>query len=204
MFHSSVGYEQKYSDRERGEHKEAAAEHDIEQANMAAARKRMLDKERVSKGILSLEAQQPVTLDLGDGETREYNDAVAAHELEIPNIDASVKCLLPLCIRMIEDVFWPFKRKGSRVGVRPVFTEGVWEYVIDYGQYCMRCFNRHETEFPDECEHCGLTSEHRERAMAQMEADQQMYHHRQNTINYVVEQETRRSSGIVLPNGVIV
>lgn len=124
-------------------------------------------RERQQAPILPFEAQQPIRVDVADGETREFEGMALDFELEEVELDASVPTLMPLVLAWEECRWWPF---GPKLGnnLRPKLLPGHWEAIFD-GIYCMRCLRRHEQPHPQECDGCGLTATHRANAIDWME-----------------------------------
>lgn len=197
MFRTNVKYNQKYTTEERLQALRESVSDDKAQDSMEAAKARRRNKERVSaKHPLLLEAQDKIRV-VVDGEDKEFDNIALAHELErVVEVDESVQSLLSLAIRMVEDISWPFKGSGCRAGFRPEFPDGVWEHVFEYGMYCMRCFNRHESEFPDKCTSCGLTSDKREAFTKLLEERKQIWHTAQKV---AAENERLSRIGLVYP-----
>lgn len=198
MFNSSVGFEQKYSNKERLFMSASDKEKLLEDESIAKAKQRMVRKERVSqKTPLLFEAQKPVQVEI-DGEVKTFKNVIAKHEMETPVIDESVPSLIPLAVTMVECPYWPFKGKNSRAGFRPEFANGVWEHVFDYGMYCVKCFSRHETEWPDECSSCGLTKLQSSQAIQHLENVAFLWYKNREQRR---RQQLRRT-GLHIPDGV--
>lgn len=173
---------------------------------------RLRQQSKLSKAIVPLAAQQPMMV---DGVA--YVDMVPEWQLMEQVIDETVG-FLPGVGQPIECSWWPFKPKGQATAVRRRFSPMEWEVLIE-GIYCLRCRGRYLEPNPVEgCHRCGLTSLHRERALAYLERvasvmrgegivhveGQSREQRRLQRRKFLKESGAGTKSGIILPSGVSV
>lgn len=170
-----------------------------EAARLSAAR-----RQRHRLKLVQLEAQQNVSIEV-DGEERKYEAVALDFEFEEPIYDASIPSLGPYIIgnQYDECVWWPFKPKGARAGLRPRLGPGAWDAILEDGLYCIRCLWRHEKgPWPEECTHCYLTAAHRDRALDHLERQAQLWQEAgPNREQRRAQQRAARRSkgGVILP-----
>lgn len=218
-FTTNAGADDRLSPAER-----RRAQHDLDQSGVeqdldSVARAAALRRERPRRELLKLEAQAPMMLDMGDGEQRPFIDAALDFELEERDLDESIDSIWEVSLRPVEDANWPFKPKRARAGIRPQLGPKGWEALLDTGSYCLRCGGRmrqpeaaercvaHEVDGCEQehgvgasCFRCGLTPEHRSRALDYLERVAQVYHVAGPSREVRrANRRAPRASGLVLP-----
>lgn len=223
---TNAGADERIAPAQRRRAEQSLVEHGVGQDLDATARAAALRRERPRRELLTLEAQRPISLDMGDGEQRSYQDVVVDFEVQEPDYtDMELDTLWTVSLRPREDAAWPFRPSAVEgrergPGIRPTLLPGAWEQVFDVGSFCMRCFGRmrepraaeacvpckdadvehEEGAHTGTCFRCGLTPEHRARAID--------YLNRVGELSHVAgasrevrrgRQRVQRSSGLVLP-----
>lgn len=182
-------------------------DHLLQQQQEEAGRRAAARRTRHRFRAVPFEAQQPVSIEVADGETRSFENGVALEfEFEEPEYDESVPSLGPYIIgnRYDECAWWPFKPKGARAGLRPRLGPAAWAAILDQGLYCIRCLWRHQGgAWPAEgCTHCYLTADHRQRALSHIEEVGQLWEQGgpNRAQRRAMQRGVRRTKGgIVLP-----
>lgn len=152
-------------------------DHQLQQQQEADGRRAAARRTRSKFRAVPFEAQQPVSIEVADGETRTFKGVALEFELEEPVYDESIPCLGPYVVagKWEECAWWPFKPKGARAGLRPSLGPKAWEAILDEGLYCIRCLWRHASAWPEECTTCYLTAAHRTRVLDFLEKRGQVW-----------------------------
>ena len=201
---TNAGFSDRLSPEERAAAQKADHESLVQGAQEESGRRAAARRERSHLKLVQLEGQQQkVTLDV-DGETRQFDAVARDFEFDEPDYDESIPSLGPYIIgnRYEECMWWPFKAKGARAGLKPTLGPKAWSAILDEGLYCMRCLWRHEHAWPDECAHCYLSATHRERAMQHLERVGELWEaQRPNRAQRraSAKRERRTRSGLILP-----
>lgn len=177
----------------------------LQQQQVSDGRRDAVRRVRHKFRAVQMEAQKQVSLEVADGETRNFDGVALEFEFEEPEYDESVPNVFAHAIggKWLECSWWPVRVKGARGGLRPPLGPGAWAAILDEGLYCIRCGWRHESAWPEECKHCYLTAAYRTRMLDHIEKVGHLWQtHGPNREQRRAQRRSvkRSKGGVVLPD----